>query len=257
MPAETLPSATGEPRRVALVTGASGLIGREACLALAQAGVVVVGTFNRRREAAMETGQRIEELGGKFFPIHASLTGSPSAPQDCLAEVERVAGAPDIMVACAGVKQRRPLLATRPGDLEALASLNIVATIELARLVLRKVVRRGWGRIVLMGSRAGTLGMPGQAAYAATQAALSGWASSAAFEVGRRGVTVNVVAPGAVQDPADATYSAAEAARVQELIGCGRLGTAAEIAAVIAFLCSSAASYVNGATISVDGGARY
>lgn len=257
MPAELVPGSTGEPPRVALVTGASGLIGREACIALARAGAVVVGTFNRRREAAMETGRRVEALGGKFFPVHASLTDSPAALQECLSEVERVAGSPDIMVACAGAKHRQPLLATRPGELEALVSLNITATIELARLVLRKVVRRGWGRIVLMGSRAGRLGMPGQAAYAATQAALSAWALSAAFEVGRRGVTVNVVAPGAVQDPADETYSAAEAARVQELIGCGRLGTAEEIAAVIAFLCSSASSYVNGATISVDGGARY
>lgn len=245
------------PPRVALVTGASGLIGRAACLALARAGIVVVGTFAHRRDAALETAQQIAALGGTCHLVEARFTESATALEACLAEVEQVAGTPDILVTCAGAKQRRPLLATSRADLEAVVAMNVIATIELARLVVRRLVRRGWGRVVLLGSRAGALGMPGQAGYAASQAALSAWAASAAFEVGRRGVTVNVVAPGAVHDASDATYSQAEAARVAELIGCGRLASAAEIAAVIGFLCSADASYVNGATISVDGGARY
>jgi 3-oxoacyl-[acyl-carrier protein] reductase len=257
MPSDTRDGSCNDVPRVALVSGASGLIGRAVCAALARPGMTIAGIFHTRRDEALATGASVEARGGRFLPVQANLMEGPAPRRACMAEIERSVGTPDILVACAGAKPRGPLLSQSAEGLDSLVSLNVVATIDLARLALRALVRRGWGRVILVGSRAGTVGMPGQAAYAATKAALSAWASSAAFEVGRRGVTVNVVAPGAIEDASDTTYSQAEAARVQDLIGCGRLGSAAEVGAVVAFLASPAASYVNGATIAVDGGARF
>jgi len=118
------------------------------------------------------------------------------------------------------------------------------------------MMRACWGRLVLVGSRAGVAGLPGQAGYAASKAALQAWAASTAGEVGRHGVTVNVVAPGAVAEPTP-TYAPDEEARVLQLIGARRLATPDEVSAVVTFLASAAASYFNGVTLPVDGAARF
>jgi 3-oxoacyl-[acyl-carrier protein] reductase len=142
-------------------------------------------------------------------------------------------------------------------DLRKAVNINIESQIALSRMSLRIMSASGWGRIVFIGSRAGSVGLPGQAAYASTKGALSAWAASVAGEVGKKGITVNVVAPGAIEDAQETVYSPEEQEKVCDRIGAGRLGKAGEVASVVSFLCSTNAGYINGATIAVDGGARF
>jgi 3-oxoacyl-[acyl-carrier protein] reductase len=134
---------------------------------------------------------------------------------------------------------------------------NVHSAIDTARACLRPMIRQRHGRIVLFGSVAGAVGLPGHSTYAATKAALQAWASSAAGEVGGRDITVNVVAPGAIRDDTMDFHTPQERDLVLKFIGAGRFGEPHEVAAMVSFLCSPAATYVNGATIRVDGGARF
>jgi 3-oxoacyl-[acyl-carrier protein] reductase len=139
-------------------------------------------------------------------------------------------------------------------------TINTHATLRLASLAAKGMLRKRNGRIILIGSRAGSAGLPGQADYAATKAALSAWVASAAWEFGPFGITVNVVAPGALEPDwraGQAVYSQEENESVAGRTAVRRLGTASEIAATVVFLASPAAAFLTGQTIAVDGGARW
>ncbi|MFL6137241.1 MAG: SDR family NAD(P)-dependent oxidoreductase [Frankiaceae bacterium] len=243
--------------RVALVTGATGTLGEAVCRALAGRGAVVVGAFHRAEHRADELVAWHEREGYVLRTVAADLT-DPDARSTMLERVREIAGPPDIVVCSHGITQRRSLL-DKPAPDGSLWALNVDASIALVSAAAKGMLRRRFGRLVLVGSRAGMVGMPGQAAYAATKAALQGWAASAAWELGPFGITVNVVAPGAVQaDPdRESVYSKDEDELVASRTAVRRLGTPAEIAATVAFLTSPLAGYVSGQTIAVDGGARW
>ncbi|MEU8588303.1 SDR family oxidoreductase [Streptomyces sp. NPDC048664] len=233
---------------VAVVTGASGLLGAAVCRALAEDGLRVLPLCHRGVERAAELAGRI----GALEPVQADLT-DPDAAMDRIRERGVV---PGVLVCAHGRTLRRSVLA--PGGDEGLWDVNVHAVTRLAALVGKGMLRRRGGRIVLVGSRAGSAGMPGQAEYAATKAALSAWAASAAWDFGRFGITVNVVAPGAVQ-PAEgsALYSDDENRAVTERIALRRLATPEEVADAVTFLAGPRSGYITGQTLLVDGGARW
>ncbi|MFI6287512.1 SDR family NAD(P)-dependent oxidoreductase [Streptomyces sp. NPDC051018] len=241
--------------RVALVTGATGHLGEAVCRALAARGATVVGVHRTPSE-------RTEPLGtatGTRF-LRADLADAEETAS-LLGRVGELGPAPDILVCAHGATARRPVLS---GAYDSAAEhrlwrLNTGSVQQLASAAAKRMVRARYGRIVLFGSRAGTAGMPGQPGYAATKAALSGWAASAAWELGPFGVTVNVVAPGAIRarPGADGVYSAEEDDRAAARTAARRLGEAAEIADTVAFLAGPGASYITGQTLCADGGARW
>jgi 3-oxoacyl-[acyl-carrier protein] reductase len=234
--------------KVALVTGASGHLGNAICVALEAAGATVVGTHKDNEKKAPGRSLRADLASG-------------SAGQELLSRMRQDAGPPDILVCAHGGTLRRGVFESgRAGNDEPMWTVNTHATIRLAALAAKGMLRKRNGRIILIGSRAGSAGMPGQAEYAATKGALSAWAASAAWEFGPFGITVNVVAPGAIEPDARseaAVYSDEENELVASRTAVRRLGTAREVAAVVAFLAGPAAGFVTGQTIAVDGGARW
>lgn len=239
--------------KICLVTGASGLIGLEVCRALMQGGATVAAICYENR-AGLDA--LAATLSGQLYIMQSDLRERDSVTTVVGAVLERH-GRIDVLVYCAGQGLRKAAMLTSQADCDAINELNVNAPIQLCRHVLRPMFRQGAGRIILVGSYAGTHGLPGQAVYAASKAALHGYAASLASEVGSRGVTVNVVAPGVVAGLQNVMYSPEERDRVCASIGLGRPADPAEIASVVAFMASPAASYISGAVIPVDGGARF
>jgi NAD(P)-dependent dehydrogenase (short-subunit alcohol dehydrogenase family) len=239
-------------RGTAIVAGSSGTIGSAICLRLLQLHPEVVGLYRQREAHVGPATQAARKAGSRYLPLRCDLS-SDAGVDHAYAEARRLAAAPEVLILAVGATARKSLLLTKPEAVRTLFEINALAPIELARRASRDMMRAGFGRIVVVGSVAGESGFPGQAAYAASKAALVAWARSAAGELGGYGITVNVVAPGALEG--STLYSEAEEARVVERIGCKRVGTADEVAAAICFLASPDASYINGAVLRVDGGA--
>jgi 3-oxoacyl-[acyl-carrier protein] reductase len=250
----------GERRRlegqVAVVSGATGTIGSACCRELAAAGAAVVAGYHANEPAAGKLAADVEAAGGSCLPVVVDLR-DPAGPQRLVDETVSRFGRVDVCVAAAGLRTRRLALGTDPAALADLLAVNLAGAIGLAKGCLRPMMRARYGRIVLFGSRAGVSGLPGHAAYAATKGALQPWAASVAGEIGPHGITVNVVAPGAIRAEQTDFHSEQERELVVKFIGAGRFGEPEEVAAVVGFLASPAASYVNGSTVTVDGGARF
>jgi 3-oxoacyl-[acyl-carrier protein] reductase len=242
--------------KVCLVTGASGLIGLEICRALAQQGAVVLALYHAH-------GETLRAMAAESFADQGSIDvfecdlRQREALAPLLADLLRRYDRIDVLICCAGKTVRKAAMLTGQADYDDLFDLNVNAPIQLARQLLRPMFRQNGGRIIFIGSHAGTQGLPGQAVYASTKAALHAYAKSLAAEVGERNITVNVVAPGVVADEHSTIYTAEEQQRVCGAIGLRRPGRSAEIASVVAFLASPAAAYISGAVIPVDGAARF
>jgi len=230
---------------VALVTGASSGIGRAVALKLADDGfyVIVHGRDVSRGNATVE---EIESKGGQGRFVAGDLTAQ--------ADIERLAAevsAVDVLVNNAGFSWFGPTADLDPATFDALFASNVRSAYFLVAAVAPKMVERGTGSIINIGSMAGQIGLAGGAAYGATKAAQAALARAWAAEFSPRGVRVNAVAPGPV-------FTAGAAPDRTEKLGSttllNRAAQAKEIAEVVAFLASPRSSYITGATIAVDGG---
>ena len=241
-----------EPRasaRVALVTGGSGGIGRASALALGQSGHRVAVGYRRDRESAEKAAAEIDGLA-----VELDVT-DPDGVDTAFSRVEDALGPVEILVNNAGITADGLILRMSDEQWRDVLSTNLDGAFHATRRASATMLRRRYGRIVNVGSVVGSTGAPGQANYAAAKAGLIGLTRSVARELASRGVTCNLVAPGPITTP---MTDALSEKRLGELIGIvplGRMGTAEEVATVIAFLCSDAASYVTGAVVPVDGGA--
>jgi 3-oxoacyl-[acyl-carrier protein] reductase len=237
--------------RTALVTGASGAIGRACAVALAAAGARVVVAWSSDEQGAAETADQVKAAGAEAVLAQADLT-EPARAKELVAAAGD--GGVDILVNNAGVTRDGLLLRMRDEDFQQVLDVNLVAAFRCTREVLRGMLRRRWGRIISISSVVGLVGNPGQGNYAAAKAGLIGLSLSVAREVANRGITVNVVAPGYV--PSRLTDAMSEEAR-QAILGAipaGRMGTAEEVAGAVRYLSSEAAAYITGQVLAVDGG---
>jgi 3-oxoacyl-[acyl-carrier protein] reductase len=238
--------------KTTLVTGASRGIGRAIALEAARCGSSVA-------LVARDAG-RLEEVAAecRALGVRADVqTADLSSAEACAKAVEASAAALEgihHLVANAGITHDQLLMRLKPAEWDRVIATNLTSAFALCRAAVSPMIRARYGRIVLVSSVSGLMGNPGQTAYAASKAGLVGLAKSLAREVGSRGITVNVVAPGLVDT--DMVRSMTEKAREEMTahIPLGRLGTPEEIAGAIVWLLGPGASYVTGTVVNVSGG---
>ncbi len=189
-----------------------------------------------------------------FFGVQCDVTDTEQVDA-AVAAVEAEFGGPvEVLVSNAGVTRDTLLLRMTEDDFASVLDANLTASYRVTKRAARGMLKARAGRIVLMSSVVGLLGAPGQANYAASKAGLVGLARSLARELGSRGITVNVVAPGPVQTDMTAALGEDRLAQIVASVPLERAATPAEIAGAVAFLASDDAAYITGAVIPVDGG---
>ena len=233
--------------RVVLVTGGNRGIGHTIARAFAEGGDTVVVAC-RSGEAPAD----LLALGAIGVECDVTDTASVDAAFDA---AEARAGAPvEVVVANAGVTRDTLLLRMSDEDIDAVIDTNLVGALRVTRRAARSMLRLRRGRIVLMSSVVGLLGSAGQANYAASKSGLVGLARSTARELGSRGITVNVVAPGFVDTEMTAVLTEEQRTKILAQVPLGRYASTAEVAGVVRFLASDDAAYITGAVIPIDGG---
>lgn len=226
---------------VAFVTGGNRGIGLAIARSLADSGHdVVVGS---------RSGSAPEGLPAVTIDVAV-----PASIEEAVAEIEERHGSIDVLVANAGITRDTLVARLRDEDLDDVIQANLLGAIRCARRVSRGMIRARAGRLIFISSVVWALGSAGQVNYAASKAGLVGAARSLARELGSRGVTANVVAPGFIETDMTAALTEEQRAAILAQIPAGRYGTAEEVAAVVGFLAGPHAAYVNGAVIPVDGG---
>jgi 3-oxoacyl-[acyl-carrier protein] reductase len=235
---------------VALVTGASRGIGAAIADALAAQGATVIGTATSESGAAA-IGERLAEAGGHGRMLNVTDAGSIDALVDAIASEF---GAISILVNNAGITRDNLLMRMKDEDWQAIIDTNLTSVFRTSKAVMRAMMKARRGRIINIASVVGVTGNAGQANYAAAKAGIIAFSKSLAKEIGSRGITVNVVAPGFIDT--DMTRDLPDAAR-EALVGqiaLGRLGAPVDIAHAVAFLAGPGAAYITGETLHVNGG---
>jgi 3-oxoacyl-[acyl-carrier protein] reductase len=235
--------------KTALVTGATGGIGAAIARTLHAQGAVVALSGTRRE--VLES--LAAELGERAHVCPADLREAGAADA-LVAAAEAAAGPLSILVNNAGLTRDMLALRMKDEDWQTVLDVDLSAPFRLARAALKGMLRRRAGRIIGIGSIVGATGNPGQANYAAAKAGLVGMTKALAQEVGSRGVTVNMVAPGFIETPMTDALNETQKAKLADAIPLGRLGQPSDIAAAVLYLASEEAAWVTGATLHVNGG---
>ncbi|PJK00906.1 3-oxoacyl-ACP reductase [Lysobacteraceae bacterium NML91-0213] len=235
---------------IALVTGASRGIGAAIADTLAAQGATVIGTATSEA-GAQAIGTRLQAAGGHGRVLDVADAASVEALVDA---VTKEFGAVSILVNNAGITRDNLLMRMKDEDWQAILDTNLSSVYRMSKAVMRGMMKARKGRIINIASVIGVTGNAGQANYAAAKAGVIGFSKSLAKEIGSRGVTVNVVAPGFIDT--DMTRSLPEDAKNALLgqIALGRLGEPADIANAVAFLAGPHAAYITGETLHVNGG---
>ena len=239
--------------RAAVVTGGASGIGREVAQALAGRGAAVaVADINR--DGAEQVAQALASAGARAEAIACDVS-RPEQAEAMIARAVKTFGAVDILVHSAGVGVERSLLDTTPEEWRRIIDIDLSGTFYCCQAAARHMVERGYGRIVTLASTAGVRGGTGRAAYGAAKGGVIALTKVMAVELAPFGITVNALAPGAIETELVAKMHSAETREVYRAgIPLDRYGTPEETAAAALFLASEEARYVTGHVLAVDGG---
>ena len=235
---------------VALVTGASRGIGAAIADELAARGARVIGTATSE-SGAQAISERLAAHGGCGRVLNVDDSEAVDA---LVADVSNEFGAIGILVNNAGITRDQLLLRMKEEEWQAVLNTNLSSVFRTSKAVLRGMMKARKGRIISVASVIGSIGNAGQSNYAAAKAGIVAFSKSLAREIGSRGVTVNVVAPGFIDTDMTRALAEEQRAQLQSQIALQRFGEATDIAQAVAFLASPGASYITGETLHVNGG---
>jgi 3-oxoacyl-[acyl-carrier protein] reductase len=239
--------------RVALVTGGSRGIGRAIALQLAADGHAVVVNYSANSSAASEVVKSIESAGGRAIAAKGDVS-DPEQVGQVFDLISAELGTVDVLVNNAGITKDNLLLRMSQEDFDSVIQTNLRSAFLCTKSSLRGMLKARWGRIISIASVAGITGNAGQANYAASKAGMIAFSKSIAKEVGSRGITSNVVAPGYIETGMTDSLSDNIKRAASASISLGRFGQPEEVAAAVGFLASDSSSYITGQVLAVDGG---
>jgi 3-oxoacyl-[acyl-carrier protein] reductase len=240
-------------KKVALVTGSSRGIGRAIALEFANQGYNLVINYKQNQAQAEEVLEQAKSAGAQGIIVQADVSDSKAAQELVDRSVEEF-GKLDVLVNNAGINKDQLILRMSDDEWTKVIDTNLSAAFYCSRAALKTMIRKRYGRIINISSVVGLSGNAGQTHYSAAKSGLLGLSFSIAREYGNRGINANVVAPGYIQSDMTAELSSEQSARIMSGISAGRLGTPEDVAAVVAFLASPGADYINAQVIRVDGG---
>ena len=239
--------------KVALVTGGSRGIGRACVEALAREGAHVTLSYASNAQAAADTVAAVQAAGGQAEAVQFDV-GDADACKRAVDDVVKKHGGLHILVNNAGISIDGLVMRFKDADLIKSFETNVFGAFYLARAAARPMMKARWGRVIMMGSVVGESGNVGQAAYAATKAALDGMAKSLAKELGSRGITANVIAPGYIETDMTKSMNEDMTKLLLSSIPSGSIGKPDDIANAVLYLASEGAGYVTGQVLNINGG---
>ena len=239
--------------RVALVTGGSRGIGRAICLGLAAQGASVVVNYRSRHSEAQAVVDQLVAAGGRGTALSGDVSRAGAA-SELVEGCVRHYGSVDILVNNAGITRDGLMLRLSDERWREVMDTNLYGVFGCTRAASRFMLKRGWGRIITIGSVAGLAGNPGQSNYCAAKAGVAGFTRAVARELAPRGITANVVSPGFITTEMTGDLSPDARRTILDRVPLGRAGTPEEVAAAVVFLCGEGAAYITGQVLVVDGG---
>jgi acetoacetyl-CoA reductase len=241
-------------QRIALVTGGMGGLGEAICMKLEKMGIKVVVTYSPGNAKYKDWLKEMEAQGHKFVAFPCDVADFDSCAK-AIAEVTKAVGPIDILINNAGITRDMTFKKMTKVDWDAVIKTNLDSVFNVTKPVVDGMVERGWGRVINVSSVNGQKGAFGQTNYSAAKAGMHGFTKALAYEVARKGVTVNTISPGYIGTkmvlaiPKDVLDS-----KILPQIPMGRLGKPDEVAGLCAYLASDEAAFLTGANIAINGG---